>query len=275
MIKLQLLPDYVFEGDKIRRNVIVCTVLLLLVTGVSVQWMRIWQNKVADMKNQASVSGGFQQQIATLQGQIQTQRDMVAPFDNKRAYMTSLCDYGAKYTEKVRQLGRYIYNRVDVLSCTINEGGFTMAVRTKTTEDVARTLMCLKAGYKGGLFAQDSVTLSGFPEGWPNATSPSGYSTSAFAHINLPFDVNLGGRSPVNSGATGMAQAREESAVAGVGELPAAARGLVLGPAQAARLKYIKPSADPPDQPYMNLTIDGKWAVPIVAPAGAAGAAGG
>ena len=317
MLKLQLLPDYVFEPDKIKRNVFVCTALLGAVVGVTVYWLLLTQHKLDNMTNQATVAKGFEDQIKKFDADIATVAAEIKPFDDKRDYMNSLKDFGDIYPERMRQVCRFIYNRAEVLSATVTNTGVQLTVRTKTTDDVARLLMVLKQGYQAGLFREGSLQVNGLT-GWPNPTSPRGYGLPEMGHIELPLDV-AGGLSAVGSnsgraaapaggggfagggssgGAEGMSgpesgaggepgmgaggpsggggggQAGGLADILDAENVSPAARALLLGIPEAARMTYIKQSADPPNQPYLNLSVTADWAQPITPPDGGAPAAG-
>lgn len=324
MLKLQLLPDYVFEGDKIKRNVIVCTVILILVVGATLKWLQITQHKLDNMTNQAQVASGFEGQIKSIDSEIAAVAAEIKPFDDKREYMNTLKDFGDIWPERMRDVCKFIYNRAEVLSASLTTTGVQLSVRTKTTDDVARLLMDLKQAYAAGLFREGTLQVSGLT-GWPNPTSPRGYGLPEMGHIELPLDVT-GGLSGVGSnsqrggggggggggfggggGVSGMTGSPDGMSGgdmgmsggdmggappsggspmggggggAGVGALAdildvdnvsPAARGLLLGIQEAARVTYIKESADPPDQPYLNLSVTAQWAQPITPPEGGGG----
>lgn len=326
MIRLQLLPDYVFEGEKIVRAVIVCTVILLALTGGMVFWTMTEVNKLENMKTQQTAAANLQSQVTSLEGEIDAANAAVAPLQQRHDYMVSLRDFSDGYAERFRNLSRYIYQRVEVLSAQITEQGFNLTVRTKTTQDVARMWMNLRQGELDGLIAANSIQVGGLT-GWPNSTSPRGWTAEGRRRFDLPLEVDT--LSPVNSGSTNISSGQQGGGFGGVpgpgggssgsaglappgpgglggsgagpglpggeGGVPGAAGGgggfgntvmdfrqtskeamqMWLDPRSAAMLEYITPSEEPPDQPYLNMSISGAWAQPMTAPAGTGGQQGG
>lgn len=299
MLRLQLLPDYVFEGARVRRAIIICVVIFLIDVGITHWWVASTKYALANMTNQGEVAKGFETQTKDLEGKIAAVAAEVAPIDAKRDYMLALKDHGDIWPQKMRQVAPFIYNRVELLSARLTPEAVELSVRTKTTDDVARMLMQLKRGYAAGLFAPDSINVTGLT-GWPNPTSPRGFGLAELKHITVPFEV--GGLSPVGSNSRpGAPQGGQGGGMGAPGGAPGAPEaggsppdaGAMGGPGapggggggggasndtmrRAALAAYIKPSVDPPPQPYLQMNITARWAQPV-APieGGGPGAAGG
>lgn len=301
MIRLQLLPDYVFEGEKIVRALVVCLVLLLAETGGMLFWMSVENNRLENMTRQKTTAEANKTQVDGLNSEISAAKAAVAPIDNKRNYMISLRDYSDGYPERLKAISGYLYERAEVLSASVTERSVSLNVRTKTTEDIARIMMNLRRAEQDGLLAPQSISVSGVT-GWPNPTSPRGWGTEAQRRMDLPAGVSPSDLRPVNSGSrnlqTGGAQQQGGGGPAGIpgvggqggggGEVPGlggdgqrfsnfvldfgrsskSALQMLMSPRQAAMLEYIEPSDEPPDQPYLQLTITATWARPMVPPAG-------
>ncbi len=310
MLRLQLLPDHVFEGARIKKAVILCTLVFLLDAAICFLWFSSQKAAMVSMTQQSEVAAGFQSQISALDGEIGALQALIAPVDSKRDYILALKDYGDNWPQRMRALAMFIYARVEVLNCQLDQQGFELQVRTKTTEDVARLLMNLKQGYAAGLLQQDSLNVTGL-NGWPNMTSPLGISVDTASHLDPGVGLENGALQGVNSGSNPAAPAQqggaggmegsgseampdESSGSGGMSGEPGmeggsgggfgGAAGARAGTVDSALMrllairKYIQPSVDPPPQPYLNLTVTGRWQVPLQsptgnAPAGAAGAA--
>lgn len=296
MLRLQLLPDQVFEGARIKKAVLLCTALFLVDAVICFLWFSSTKTAMLSMTQQAEVASGFKSQIDALDGQIAGLQAQIAPVDSKRDYILALKDYGDNWPQRMRELAKYIYARVEVLSCQLDTQGFELEVRTKTTEDVARLLMNLKMAYAAGLLQQDSLNVTGVT-GWPNMTSPWGYSLDEILHMEIGVDrdsfdleaVNSnsnpaapagggGGSSGAEAGSGAEAMPEESSSSDMSGEPgmegSGGGGGTRAGNVESDRMrlmalqKYIEPSVDPPPQPYMNLTITGRWQVPLAEPTG-------
>jgi len=311
MLRLQLLPDQVFEGARIRKATILCTLIFLIDAVVCFLWFSSTKTAMVSMTAQAEAASAFQGQIAALDGEISALQAQIAPVDSKHDYILGLKDYGDNWPQRMRELAKFIYARVEVLSCQLTAEGFELEVRTKTTEDVARLLMNLKQAYAAGLMQQDSLNVTGL-SGWPNLTSPYGLSVDSVMHMEIGVDLADFDLHPVNSNSNPAAGNQGGGQGSGSGEMEGGSGGesmpeenassemeggsgdfgggggqaVQAGPVDSDRMEaaaiahYIKPSVDPPDQPYLNLTVTGRWQVPLQAPtgntpAGAAGPAGG
>ncbi len=310
MLRLQLLPDYVFEGARIRRAVLICGFIFLVDVGVTHAWQFLTKQKVTNMTNQASVASGFEGQIKAIDGQIAAVAGEIQPIDNKLKYITELKDYGDVWPQRMRALAPFIYERCELLSANLTYTTVTLNVRTKTTQDVARMLMNLKKAYAAGLFRPDSINVTGLT-GWPNLTSPLRVGPDELGHmalnLNRPSPVAVNSNTAVAAGSAAAAAGfavQAGNALSGGG--PAAPAGSESAPAEgssegsgmvegasgggggggapqggdsvmraAAIARYIKPSVDPPPQPYLTLTVSAVWAQPIPAPDGGAAPAGG
>lgn len=296
MLRLQLLPDYVFEGARIRKAIMVCTALFVLDVGATHLYQAITKGRLANMTNQAEVAKGFEGQIKAIEGEIGAVTAEIQPIDDKRNYMIDLKDFSDQYVAKLRALIPFIYRRVEVLSASITNTGFTLQVRTKTTDDVARMLKNLKEAYNSGLLQPDSINITGLT-GWPNPTSSLSWRIDTAENVLTPIG-DIGGLSAVGSqGAApggggqaagqpgGDAGAPPPEAGAPPGDPGAAPGGAPGGEAgggggqpasgagaaeAVARARYLKPSVDPPPQPYLNMTITGNWVEPLKEPAGGA-----
>jgi hypothetical protein len=297
MLRLQLLPDQVFEGSRIRKAIILCTLIFLIDAVVCLLWFSSTKTALASMTEQADVANGFQTQIAALDAEIGALQALIAPVDSKHDYILGLKDYGDQWPAKMRELSKFIYARVEVLSAQLDPEGFELEVRTKTTEDVARLLMNLKAGYAAGLIQTDSLNVTGLT-GWPNLTSPP-----AFSNPQQRLHIDMGGGeqgSRTSPGSNSNPFAQQQQAGGGGGEFSDSAEmpadeGMSSsemsgepgfeggfggsGGAPASQVdsdamralaiaKYIEPSNDREPQPYLNLTITGRWMQPLVEPVG-------
>lgn len=322
--QLQLLPSSVFEGDRIKKAVVKCSLVTVLVVAGLLMWFKTTREATQSMTAQAEAAAGFQGQIAALDGQISALQSDIAPVDSRHDYILALKDYGDNWPRLMRELAGFIYARVELLSCQLDTQGFSLSVRTKTTEDVARLLQNLKQSYAAGLVQQDSLNVTGLT-GWPNATSPLGYGLAAANHIDIaigddyarlqavgsnanpeegpglglagldvlsgsgamPTDLGpapgSGGSMAGEPGMEGSMDPAMDSGMDGMGGMggQATQAGSVDSDrlVQLAIAKYIQPSVDPPPQPYLNLTITGRWAAPLQEPVGnmpaGAGGAGG
>lgn len=310
MLRLQLLPETVFEGARIKRAVIVCVVIFLVIVGITHFWQMTTKRALTSMTEQAETAAGFASQTQSLQGEIAAVEAEIAPIDAKRDYMIDLKDFGEVWTTRMRQIAPYIYPRAELLSLSMDAEGFEMELRTSTTEDVARVLMNLKQLYGIGLVQQDSLNVTGLT-GWPNLTSPL-----PNVPQNMALEWDLPGLVPVNSNS----QFEAEGGTGGGGEgfaEPGMEPGMEAGPGgpaeaappaeampgepgmegmgggggggslgqatvsandavrEKARVRYIRPSTEPPPQPYLRLQIRARWAEAISEPGAAATAAPG
>lgn len=213
MLRLQLLPDYIFETERVIRALIICGVTFVIVVIGTVKWLGSEKNKLENMKLQAAQATSYATEVKSYDDKIQKVKDEVKPYDDKRAYVESLRDFSGNWTRHMRMLSQYIYYRAEVTTATLTPAGFQLSVRTKSTDDVARLMMNLKRAYKANLIAKDSLNISGLT-GWPNPTSPRGWGPDTRGHIEVPNGT--GELSAVN------ANAGETSTVIGG---PAAAPG--------------------------------------------------
>ena len=305
MLRLQLLPDHVFEGGRIKKATIFCVLIFLIDAVVCFAWFATTKTAMTSMAQQSEVASGFQSQISALDAEIGGLEAQIAPVDSKHDYILGLKDYGDQWTEKMRELSKFIYARVEVLSAQLDSQGFELEVRTKTTEDVARMLMNLKVGYAAGLIQQDSLNVTGLT-GWPHLlTSPkTDYTIDQAMHIDIGSGLSLLGQGTSSPGSNSNPGAQrsqggefsgseemggsgemspEENSSSEMGMEPGfegsgGAGGAAVGQRASAVdsdvmralavNKYIKPSVDKPPQPYLNLTIEGRWQSALVEPTG-------
>lgn len=83
MLRLQLLPDYVFEGARVRRAIIICVVIFLIDVGITHWWVASTKYALANMTNQGEVAKGFETQTKDLEGKIAAVAAEVAPITSK------------------------------------------------------------------------------------------------------------------------------------------------------------------------------------------------
>lgn len=191
MLKINLLPPYIYEKRKVRRAAFLFGLLFIVCTGIMVAWWAKLGNQERDLTAQVTDMEQKAQQVAALKQQVAAEQSKIPPIQEKVAFIESLMDYNLKYPKLYEELAKYTYGRILYSSVQPTATGLTVQAHARTIGDCGRYLLNM---YRAShLFT--SVTISAVP-GWP-AESTGGNQNAS----NMPgfdFTVTCALAQPIN-----------------------------------------------------------------------------
>ena len=191
MLKINLLPSYIYERRKTRRAITLFAILLLAVGAGMFGWFsaltRVKQNldlEVADMEQKADA-------VKALEAQAVAEEGKAPPMQQKINFIEGIMAYNTEYPKLYEELARYTYSRVLYRSIEPSSTSLKIAARTRSVGDCGRYLLNM---YRAS-HVFSSVTIENVPA-W-SGSIPSGFDFNVTCNLVKPITA------PTYAGAPG------------------------------------------------------------------------
>jgi len=169
MVKLNLLPAYILEAQKVRKLILLFSVLLAVELAGLVGWVVLKKQQLGKVSAALEEMTQKADEVRNLESQAQRLDSEISPLRQKVQFMEELETFNSTWADAIEQLAAYTYSRVEWLQLEIKGNTVSFQARLKdteerpATEDVARFLMNFK---RCPLIDPASVQHSGI-DGWP------------------------------------------------------------------------------------------------------------
>lgn len=180
MLKINLLPSYIYEKRKVKQTAIVFAVLFIGVVAGMVAWyvalgakQREMTIQVADMQQKAN-------EVKQIEALAAAEEQRLPIIQGKVAFIESVMDYNLAYPKLYEEMAKYTYNRIMYTSVDPSGGQLKIAAHARSIGDCGRYLLNM---YRAShIFT--TVGIDAVP-GWPrqNASGTQG--------TGLGFDFNV------------------------------------------------------------------------------------
>lgn len=169
MLKINLLPPYIYEKRKIRRTIIAFGVLFVVLIAAMLAWWSALGAKQKELQTQIAQAQILADEVTRLQGQLQTEQGKAPPIESKVKFVDDLMAYNLKTPKLYEELARFTYNRIAYSSVEINSNNqLAIQAHARTVGDCGRYLLNM---YRASHIFK-SVTINAVP-GWPSTGSGS------------------------------------------------------------------------------------------------------
>ena len=166
MIKINLLPAYVLEQEKVRKSAALFGVLVAAVIVCMLLWYKGLGSAHAELQRQLEEVQATEQQVKAYQAETQTARQESQGIRVKVQFIKDIMEYNKLVPRIYEELARYTYKNILYTKVSVAQAQITIDAYTRSMGDAGKYLLNL---YKASdLFT--SVSISAVP-GYPQAVS--------------------------------------------------------------------------------------------------------
>ena len=159
MIKINLLPQYVFEKEAVRRWLIIFGVLLVFVLAAGFGWRLNMNANLASLNEQLSEAQMKEQQVRDLQQKVVEELAKIVPVLGKVRFIEEVMNYNTKPAALCEELVRFTYEKIRYRQITLAGPQMEIDAYAPSISDAGRYLLNL---YRAAhIFS--SVSMSGVP----------------------------------------------------------------------------------------------------------------
>lgn len=159
MIKINLLPPYVFERQIVQRVMMAFSALLVIIVIAGVLVHAQLNAKLADLQQQLATTQITEQEVKSNQAQAASERAKIGPITQKVTFIQSVLDHNLEGPALYEQLTRFTYEKVRYRSINLTDTAMEIEAYAPSLSDAGRYLLNL---YRAtDLFK--SVTMSAVP----------------------------------------------------------------------------------------------------------------
>ena len=184
MLKINLLPAYIYERRKVRRTMIAFGMIFLLTVGGVAGWWVMLINRQKALNEDVIAMEANANRVTALEGQIATAKSVIASTQAKTDYIEAVMQYNLESVKLYENLAKYTYSRILYTSVTPS-GGRSVAIQAhaRTLGDCGRYLLNM---YRAtSIFS--GVTITGVP-GWdPKGGAANGFDFTVTGTLVKPI----------------------------------------------------------------------------------------
>jgi hypothetical protein len=159
MIKINLLPPYVFERQAVQRLMVMFAALLIFIIIAGVAWRTKQGAALADLQTQLAEQQRIAAEVKANQDQANAETAKVGPITEKVKFIDAVLKHNLEAPALYEQLTRFTYEKVRYRSITLSDTQMDIDAYAPSLSDAGRYLLNL---YRAtDLFSQ--VTMSAVP----------------------------------------------------------------------------------------------------------------
>jgi Tfp pilus assembly protein PilN len=163
VLKINLLPAYIYAKRKVRRVAFVFGVLFLGVVAGLLAWWMMLGNQEARLKVELAEMDQRAKEVEALEQQVKAEEAKIPPIQSKVTFIEDVLAYNLEFPKIYEELARYTYSRIMYQSVDASTSQLTIRARARSVGDCGRYLLNM---YRAGhLFS--GVTIDSVP-GWPS-----------------------------------------------------------------------------------------------------------
>lgn len=180
MIKINLLPLYVFEKQAVRRLLMIAVVawgVVLLVCFVFWNRQTAALNELKTLRDQTKM---IETQVNTLKQQASTERAKIGPITGKIKFIKDVMDYNLQAPQLYEELARFTYEKIPYRKIDLNDQAMQIEAYAPSLADAGLYLLNLYRATH--VFSQVSMSpISGYSS---SGGSPGGKAKGFDFQIN-------------------------------------------------------------------------------------------
>ncbi len=166
MLKINLLPAYIIEQEKIRKFATIFGVLVLAVIVGMLFYYKTLRDHHNNLKNELAAVQVIEQRVKQLQAETQKIKSDNQTILNKVKFINDVLEYNLKVPRLYRELAKYTYKNIVYSQITVTSNQITIEAYARNISDAGQYLLNL---YKAThLFS--SVSINAVP-GYPAAVA--------------------------------------------------------------------------------------------------------
>jgi hypothetical protein len=160
VLKINLLPKYIYEKRKTRQLLILFIVLVLGVGAGMVGWFTVLNKQKQDLTVQVADMEQKKAEVDALTAEATAEEGKAPPMQNKVTFIEGIMNYNTEYPKLYEALSRFTYSRVLYKSIEPSAGTqLKIVARARSVGDCGRYLMNMYRA--SALFS--SVTIDSVP----------------------------------------------------------------------------------------------------------------
>jgi len=163
VLKINLLPPYIYERRKARQAAFLFAILVVAVAAGMVTWIFMLNRKEADLRAQLAIMNERKAQVEALEQTIKAEEAKIPPIKDRMDYFSAVMEYNTAYPKLYEELAKYTYERVLYRSIQPASDSLQINAHARTIGDCGRYLLNIYRARH--LFS--NVTISAVP-GYPN-----------------------------------------------------------------------------------------------------------
>ena len=191
MLKINLLPKYIYEKRKTRQVTILFAALVLCVGAGMLGWFTLLNKQKQDLTVQVAEMEQKKAEVDAIMAQAVAEEGKAPPMQKKVDFFKAIMNYNTEYPKLYEELARYTYSRV--LYRTIEPSSGTqlkIGARARSVGDCGRYLLNMYLGSQ--LFS--SVTIDSVPT-W-SGDLPGAFDFNVTCTLRKPITVPTYGAAP-------------------------------------------------------------------------------
>ena len=194
MLKINLLPSYIFEKRKVRRTGMMFGVLLLGVAVGMFAWYSVLAAKQRELTVQVADMEAKANEVKALETQVAAEKAKSPTLQNKVGFIENVMNYNLEYPKLYEELAKYTYSRILYRSVEPSGTQLKIAASARSVGDCGRYLLNM---YRA-THVFSGVTIDSVP-GW-SGTIPRGFDFTVTCNLVKPIAA------PTYAGAGGPGQ---------------------------------------------------------------------
>jgi len=142
VLKINLLPSYIYEKRKVRQVMVLFAILVLGVAGGMFGWISMLNKQKADLNMQVTDMEAKANEVKGIEAQAAAEEGKAPPMKNKVDFIEGIMAYNKEYPKLYEELARYTYSRI--LYKSIEPSGnnqLKITARARSVGDCGRYLM--------------------------------------------------------------------------------------------------------------------------------------
>jgi len=169
VLKINLLPPYIFERRKVRQAAFVAGLAFVMVLGGMLGWWFTLNKAKADLQLQVQEMEAKRDEVVALQKRVEAEEAKIPPIQQKLDFIDGLLKYIDAIPNLYEELARYTYGRILYRSITPSSDSLSIEAHARSLGDCGRYLLNM---YRAShIFS--SVTISSVP-GYPSGVTRGG-----------------------------------------------------------------------------------------------------
>lgn len=194
MLKINLLPKYIFDKRKVRQTAVVFVVLFVGVVAGMVAWHLSLAAKERDLRMQVADMQQKADEVKAIEAQATAEEQRLPVIQGKVSFIESVMQYNLEYPKLYEELSKYTYNRIMYISVDPSGGQLKVGAHARSIGDCGRYLLNM---YRAShIFS--SVGIDAVP-GWPSQSTTGGQGFDFNVTCNLAKPIaapSFGGAVP-------------------------------------------------------------------------------
>lgn len=162
MLKINLLPSYIYERRKVRQVAIACVIMVLAVGGGMFAWISQLNNQKAQLTSDVMTMEQNANDVKAIEAQATAEEAKAPPIQSKTSYIEAIMAYNEEYPKLYEELAKYTYSRIEYKTIEPSAGtGLKITAQARSVGDCGRYLLNM---YRASHIF-NSVTIDAVP-GW-------------------------------------------------------------------------------------------------------------